>query len=106
MNRWLDVSTDPVMPMQWMIQAYRSKTKCVDRMIFIGQASSRRAVAEYADHYHWERTIRGAATNYRNAAIAAHDGPIYPAPAACVECSTSTTRNGVMSSLAFLDRTS
>jgi hypothetical protein len=30
------------------------KDECLNRMIFIGQASLRRAVAEYTDHYHRE----------------------------------------------------
>src|ERR1700694_2750094 len=35
------------------------KYECLDRMIFIGQASLRRAVAEYTDHYHAERNHQG-----------------------------------------------
>src|ERR1700730_1680115 len=35
------------------------KSECLDRMIFIGQASLRRAVAEYVDHYHGERNHQG-----------------------------------------------
>ena len=35
------------------------KDECLDRMIFIGQASLRRAVAEYMDHYHGERNHQG-----------------------------------------------
>jgi putative transposase len=35
------------------------KDECVDRMIFIGQASLRRAVAEYMGHYHTERNHQG-----------------------------------------------
>ena len=35
------------------------KDECLNRMIFIGQASLRRAVAEYMDHYHAERNHRG-----------------------------------------------
>ena len=31
------------------------KDECLNRMIFIGQASLRHAVAEYMDHYHGER---------------------------------------------------
>ena len=31
------------------------KDECLNRMIFIGQASLHRAVAEYTDHYHAER---------------------------------------------------
>ena len=35
------------------------KEECLNRMIFIGQASLRRAVAEYIEHYHEERNHRG-----------------------------------------------
>jgi putative transposase len=35
------------------------KYECLDRMIFIGQASLRRAVAEYVGHYHGERNHQG-----------------------------------------------
>ena len=35
------------------------KYECLNRMIFIGQASLRRAVAEYVDHYHGERNHQG-----------------------------------------------
>ena len=35
------------------------KDECLDRMIFVGQASLRRAVAEYMDHYHTERNHQG-----------------------------------------------
>ena len=35
------------------------KDECLNRMIFIGQASLRRAVAEYMDHYHGERNHQG-----------------------------------------------
>ena len=31
------------------------KDECLDRMIFVGQESLRRAVAEYMEHYHSER---------------------------------------------------
>ena len=39
------------------------KYECLDRMIFIGQASLRRAVAEYMNHYTGKEIIRGSATN-------------------------------------------
>lgn len=54
------------------------KYECLDRMIFIGQASLGRGVAEYANHYHRERNHQGLGNNliYRNAAIASHDAPI------------------------------
>ena len=35
------------------------KEECLDRMIFVGQASLRRAVAEYIEHYHPERNHQG-----------------------------------------------
>ena len=35
------------------------KEECLDRMIFIGQASLRRAVSEYMGHYHKERNHQG-----------------------------------------------
>ena len=35
------------------------KEECLNRMIFIGQASLRLAVAEYMDHYHGERNHQG-----------------------------------------------
>ena len=55
------------------------KYECLDRMIFIGQASLRRVVAEYANHYHRERNHQGLGNKliYRNAAIASHDAPIH-----------------------------
>ena len=35
------------------------KFECLNRMIFIGEASLRRAVAEYVAHYHGERNHQG-----------------------------------------------
>jgi transposase InsO family protein len=35
------------------------KEECLDRMIFVGQGSLRRAVAEYVSHYHAERNHQG-----------------------------------------------
>jgi transposase InsO family protein len=35
------------------------KDECLDRMIFVGQASLRRAVTEYMNHYHAERNHQG-----------------------------------------------
>jgi transposase InsO family protein len=35
------------------------KEECLDRMIFVGQASLRRAVREYVEHYHRERNHQG-----------------------------------------------
>ena len=35
------------------------KDECLNRMIFVGQASLRRAVSEYMAHYHGERNHQG-----------------------------------------------
>lgn len=35
------------------------KEECLNRMIFIGQGSLRRAIAEYVEHYHGERNHQG-----------------------------------------------
>ena len=37
------------------------KDECLSRMIFVGQESLRRAVAEYMEHYHLERNHQGVA---------------------------------------------
>jgi putative transposase len=55
------------------------KDECLDRMIFVGQASLRRAVAEYIDHYHGERNHQGLENRLIHvpAAVTANDGAIY-----------------------------
>jgi len=55
------------------------KSECLNRMIFIGQASLRRAVAEYLDHYHRERNHQGLENQliHAPAVVAANDGAIY-----------------------------
>ncbi len=35
------------------------KEECLNRMLFVGQASLRRAVAEFMEHYHAERNHQG-----------------------------------------------
>ena len=35
------------------------KEECLEKMIFVGQASLRRAIGEYAVHYHVERNHQG-----------------------------------------------
>ena len=35
------------------------KDECLNRMIFVGQASLRRAIGEYVRHYHAERNHQG-----------------------------------------------
>jgi len=55
------------------------KDECLNRMIFIGQASLRRAVAEYLDHYHGERNHQGLGNRLIDlpAAVTANVGAIY-----------------------------
>ena len=54
------------------------KDECLNRMIFIGQASLRRAVAEYIQHYHLERNHQGLGNRLicAPACVAANDGPV------------------------------
>jgi hypothetical protein len=35
------------------------KEECLERMIFVGQASLRRAISEYLEHHHAERNHQG-----------------------------------------------
>jgi len=55
------------------------KDECLNRMIFIGQPSLRRAVAEYIAHYHGERNHQGFENRLIHAptVVAANDGAIY-----------------------------
>jgi putative transposase len=55
------------------------KDECLNRMIFIGQASLRRAVAEYMEHYHRERNHQGLENRlvHAPAFVAANDGAIH-----------------------------
>lgn len=50
-----------------------------NRMVFIGQASLRRAVAEYMDRYHGERNHQGLENRliHTPTVVAANDGAIY-----------------------------
>jgi putative transposase len=54
------------------------KDECLNRMIFIGQASLRRAVAEYMENYHRERNHQGIDNRliYTPAAVAVNDGEV------------------------------
>jgi len=47
------------------------KEECLDRMIFVGQASLRLAVTEYIDHYHRERNHQGLENRLLQLAAAA-----------------------------------
>jgi putative transposase len=54
------------------------KDECLDRMIFVGQASLRRAVAEYMDHYHGERNHQGLKNRLIHPTVAiANSGAVH-----------------------------
>ena len=54
------------------------KDECLDRMIFVGQGSLRRAVAEYMAHYHAERNHQGLENRLIvPAATVANDGKVH-----------------------------
>jgi integrase-like protein len=54
------------------------KEECLDRMIFVGQASLRHAVIEYMKHYHGERNHQGIENRliYAPAVDAPADGAV------------------------------
>jgi transposase InsO family protein len=54
------------------------KESCLDRIILVGEASLRRAVREFADHYHHERNHQGLGNRLIAplAEPANHEGPI------------------------------
>ncbi len=62
---------------EWFVRSI--KDECLNRMIFIGQASLRRAVAEYMDHYHGERNHQGLENRLIQvpAAVTASHGAIH-----------------------------
>jgi len=55
------------------------KDECLSKMIFIGQASLRRAVTEYMEHYHRERNHQGLENGlvHPPAVLAASEGAIH-----------------------------
>ena len=55
------------------------KEECLAKMIFIGQASLRRAIDEYMAHYHEERNHQGLENGLIRTAVAsaANDSPIH-----------------------------
>ena len=58
------------------------KEECLNRMIFIGQASLRRAVWEYMSHCHAERNHQGLENVLIRGmpSVAANEGPIHRRP--------------------------
>ena len=51
------------------------KSECVNRLVFFGEVSLRRAIREYMTHYHHERNHRGVGNRLLGAAtIDAPDG--------------------------------
>jgi transposase InsO family protein len=55
------------------------KTECLDRMIFVGQGSLRRAVDQFVAHYHYERNHQGLENRLIRPplAAAANDGAVH-----------------------------
>ena len=58
------------------------KEECLNRMIFVGQASLRRAVSEYVSHYHAERNHQGLENSLIRGmpSAAANEGAIHRRP--------------------------
>ena len=58
------------------------KEECLGKMIFIGQASLRRAISEYITHYHMERNHQGLDNRLIRPDLgrAANDGVVYRRP--------------------------
>jgi putative transposase len=58
------------------------KEECLDRMIFVGQASLRRAVDQYMEHYLTERNHQGLNNRLigRSRTIAANNGVVHRRP--------------------------
>jgi len=58
------------------------KEECLNRMIFVGQASLCRAVSEYVSHYHAERNHQGLENSLIRAtpSVAANEGGIHRRP--------------------------
>ena len=58
------------------------KEECLNRMIFIGQASLRRAVSEFMEHYHVERNHQGLENRLIRGipSVAANEGAIHRHP--------------------------
>jgi transposase InsO family protein len=55
------------------------KDECLNRVIFIGQASLRRAVTEYVEHYHSERNHQGLKNRliHRLTAVTSKGGAVH-----------------------------
>ena len=58
------------------------KEECLGKMILIGQASLRRAIAEYVMHYHTERNHQGIENRLirLDLGCAANDGVVHRRP--------------------------
>ena len=52
------------------------KSECLRRMIFFGEASLRRAIAEYTEHYHAERAHQGIGNERIERVGAVGDGEV------------------------------
>jgi transposase InsO family protein len=58
------------------------KDECLNRMIFVGQASLRRAIANYVEHYHAERNHQGLENRLIRPGVSRgfSDGAVYRRP--------------------------
>jgi transposase InsO family protein len=52
------------------------KSECLDQMIFLGRKSLVRAISEYADHYHEERSHQGIGNELISAAKPQSEGVV------------------------------
>ncbi len=52
------------------------KSECLNRMMFFGEASLRRAVGEYLQHYHQERPHRGLGNDMLTSAPRSTEGEL------------------------------
>jgi hypothetical protein len=57
------------------------KSECLNRMIFFGEASLRRAISEYVKHYHVERAHQGVG----NVRLSGDETPAMLGPVCCHE---------------------
>ena len=67
------------------------KDGCLGRMIFVGQASLRRAIGEYMAHYHEERNHQGLNNTLIRAEPRDATNDAFIAGNGSAECSTITT---------------
>ncbi|MCZ6836479.1 MAG: integrase core domain-containing protein [Planctomycetota bacterium] len=52
------------------------KSECLDRMVFVGERHLRRAIDQYIEHYHFERTHQGLGNKLIEGEPESRDGPV------------------------------